>query len=184
MALHTRQPMYDMATGIETTHISRVSKMVSNYTGIPVQPNKAIVGANAFAHEAGIHQDGMLKNNQTYEIMRPEMVGVSQSRLVLGKHSGRHAFKKRMKELGYNLDEESIDRMFERFKMLADKKKIITDTDLEALLSDTIFQPRRSLLWMGCRWFVERWACPPRPSACAGRMDSCVVQFSGWHRSG
>ncbi len=116
--------------------------MVSNYTGIPVQPNKAIVGANAFAHEAGIHQDGMLKNQQTYEIMRPEMVGVNQSRLVLGKHSGRHAFKTRMQELGYHLDDESVPRLFERFKTLADKKKTITDVDLEALVSDTISQPR------------------------------------------
>lgn len=142
MALHTRQHTYGLDTNIETTHIARVSKMVANYTGIPVQPNKAIVGANAFAHEAGIHQDGMLKHAQTYEIMRPEMVGVSQSRLVLGKHSGRHAFKTRMKDMGYNLDETEIDRLFERFKLLADKKKTISDPDLEALLSDTIYQPR------------------------------------------
>jgi 2-isopropylmalate synthase len=147
--LNTRKAMYGLDTNIETTHISRVSKLVSNYTGIPVQPNKAIVGANAFAHEAGIHQDGMLKHNQTYEIMRPEMVGVSQSRLVLGKHSGRHAFKKRMQDMGYKLDEESIDRLFERFKSLADKKKIITDTDLEALLSDTIYQPREIFALVG-----------------------------------
>jgi 2-isopropylmalate synthase len=149
MTLNTRKAMYGLDTNIETTHISRVSKLVSNYTGIPVQPNKAIVGANAFAHEAGIHQDGMLKHNQTYEIMRPEMVGVSQSRLVLGKHSGRHAFKKRMQDMGYKLDEESIDRLFERFKSLADKKKIITDTDLEALLSDTIYQPREIFALVG-----------------------------------
>ena len=142
MALHTRHPAYLMDSGIDTTHIARVSKMVSNYTGIPVQPNKAIVGANAFAHEAGIHQDGMLKNAATYEIMRPEMVGITQSKLVMGKHSGRHAFKTRMKDLGYNLDETEIDKLFERFKALADKKKTITDTDLEALLSDTIYQPR------------------------------------------
>jgi 2-isopropylmalate synthase len=142
MALHTRRAAFQLDTGIDTTHIARLSKMVSNYTGIPVQPNKAIVGANAFAHEAGIHQDGMLKHAQTYEIMRPEMVGVSQSRLVLGKHSGRHAFKTRMKDLGYTLDEDEIDRLFERFKVLADKKKTITDTDLEALLSDTLYQPR------------------------------------------
>jgi 2-isopropylmalate synthase len=107
-----------------------------------VQPNKAIVGANAFAHEAGIHQDGMLKNHMTYEIMRPEMVGVNQSRLVLGKHSGRHAFKTRMLELGYTLDEVSVSRLFDRFKALADKKKTITDVDLEALVSDTMYQPR------------------------------------------
>ncbi len=142
MALQTRRPIYGLETRVDTTHIARVSKMVSNYTGIPVQPNKAIVGANAFAHEAGIHQDGMLKNQQTYEIMRPEMVGVNQSRLVLGKHSGRHAFKKRMHELGYKLDEETVSRLFERFKALADKKKIITDVDLETLVSDTVAQPR------------------------------------------
>lgn len=142
MALQTRRPVYNLETGIDTTHIARVSKLVSNYTGIPVQPNKAIVGANAFAHEAGIHQDGMLKNQMTYEIMRPEMVGVNQSRLVLGKHSGRHAFKTRMSELGYTLDEDSVSRLFERFKTLADKKKVITDLDLEALVSDTMYQPR------------------------------------------
>lgn len=142
MALYTRKPIYGLTTRIDTTHLARVSKMVANYTGIPVQPNKAIVGANAFSHEAGIHQDGMLKHSQTYEIMNPEMVGVNQSKLVLGKHSGRHAFKTRMEELGYTLAENEIDRLFERFKVLADKKKNITDTDLEALLSDTIYQPR------------------------------------------
>ena len=142
MALQTRRPVFGLETGIDTTHITRLSKMVSNYTGIPVQPNKAIVGANAFAHEAGIHQDGMLKNQQTYEIMRPEMVGLNQSRLVLGKHSGRHAFKKRMQEMGYKLEEESVSRLFERFKDLADKKKVITDIDLETLVSDTMAQPR------------------------------------------
>ncbi len=142
MALQTRRSTYNLMTGIETTHIARVSKMVSNYTGMPVQPNKAIVGANAFAHEAGIHQDGMLKHAQTYEIMKPEMVGVQQSKLVLGKHSGRHAFKTRMSALGYPLAEEDLDRLFERFKSLADKKKTITDTDLEALFTDTIYQPR------------------------------------------
>jgi 2-isopropylmalate synthase len=142
MALHTRHPIFALDSKINTTHITRVSKMVSNYTGIPVQPNKAIVGSNAFAHEAGIHQDGMLKNQQTYEIMRPEMVGLNQSRLVLGKHSGRHAFKTRMQDMGYTLDEESLSRLFERFKALADKKKTITDVDLEALISDTMYQPR------------------------------------------
>ncbi|NMC79815.1 MAG: 2-isopropylmalate synthase, partial [Chloroflexi bacterium] len=114
-------------------------KMVSNYTGIVVQPNKAIVGANAFAHEAGIHQDGMLKHHQTYEIMRPETVGVTQSRLVLGKHSGRHALSARLQELGYLLDEEQLAKIFERFKVLADKKKEIADGDLEALVSDEIY---------------------------------------------
>ena len=142
MALHTRRPAFDLATGIETTQIMRVSKLVSNYTGIPVQPNKAIVGANAFAHEAGIHQDGMLKHNQTYEIMRPETVGVTHSRLVLGKHSGRHAFKTRLSEMGYALSEDELDKAFARFKSLADKKKVVTDADLEALVADEFYQPR------------------------------------------
>ncbi len=141
MALRTRHPVFGLETGIDTTQIARVSKLVSNYTGIVVPPNKAIVGANAFAHEAGIHQDGMLKHHATYEIMRPEMVGLSQSRLVLGKHSGRHAFRVRLKELGYDLSDEELDKAFARFKELADKKKTVTDADLEALVADEIYQP-------------------------------------------
>jgi len=141
MALRTRHPIYGMETGIDTTQISRVSKLVSNYTGISVQPNKAIVGANAFAHEAGIHQDGMLKNNQTYEIMRPEDVGVSQTNLVLGKHSGRHALRARLADMGHALDDTELDQAFARFKELADRKKVITDADLEALIADEFYQP-------------------------------------------
>lgn len=141
MALHTRHPVYGLDTNIDTTQIMHVSKQVSNYTGILVQPNKAIVGANAFAHEAGIHQDGMLKHQQTYEIMRPETVGVKQSRLVLGKHSGRHALKVRLAKLGYELNEEEVVQIFKRFKVLADKKKEILDADLEALISDELYQP-------------------------------------------
>lgn len=142
MALQTRNPLYRLRTGIDTTQLTRVSKLVSNYTGIAVQANKAIVGANAFAHEAGIHQDGMLKHNQTYEIMRPESVGAVTSKLVLGKHSGRHALKARLQSLGYALSEQELNQVFERFKALADRKKVITDPDLEALVSDEIFQPR------------------------------------------
>jgi 2-isopropylmalate synthase len=142
MALHTRRNMFHLQTGIDTTQIARVSHMVSTYTGIPVQPNKAVVGANAFAHEAGIHQDGMLKHHTTYEIMRPEMIGLSQSNLVMGKHSGRHALRVRLSELGHELSNEELDRAFERFKELADKKKNITDADLEALVADQIYQPR------------------------------------------
>jgi 2-isopropylmalate synthase len=141
MALYTRRSVFNLATAIDTTQINRVSKLVSNYTGIVVQPNKAIVGANAFAHEAGIHQDGMLKNKATYEIMLPETVGVHQSELVLGKHSGRHAFKVRLGELGYQLDDDQLVQAFARFKRLADKKKNITDADLEALVTDELFQP-------------------------------------------
>ncbi|WP_322807348.1 2-isopropylmalate synthase, partial [Thermanaerothrix sp.] len=142
MALYTRRQFYNLRTGIDTTQIYRVSKLVSNYTGIPVQPNKAIVGANAFAHEAGIHQDGMLKHSMTYEIIRPETVGVPQTRLVLGKHSGRHALRTRLASLGYQLNDQELDQVFERFKHLADRKKVITDADLEALISDELYQPR------------------------------------------
>ncbi len=142
MALQTRQPIFGMQTGIDSTQIVRMSKLVSNYTGITVQANKAIVGANAFSHEAGIHQDGLLKNQLTYEIMRPESVGASQTKLVLGKHSGRHALSTRLISLGYALEEEEIDVIFARFKMLADKKKMITDADLEALISDELYKPR------------------------------------------
>jgi 2-isopropylmalate synthase len=142
MSLHTRRPMFNLATGIDTTQIMRVSKLVSNYTGFVVAPNKAVVGSNAFAHEAGIHQDGMLKHQLTYEIMRPETVGVTHTRLVLGKHSGRHALKTRLKDLGYDLSEAELDKAFERFKNLADKKKTITDADLEALVADEFYQPR------------------------------------------
>jgi 2-isopropylmalate synthase len=140
MALHARRQVMDLTTNIDTTQLTRLSKLVSNYTGMSVQPNKAIVGANAFAHEAGIHQDGVLKNTLTYEIMKPETVGLSASKLVLGKHSGRHALKERLVSLGYTLDEESLNKLFQRFKVLADKKKTITDADIEALISDEIYQ--------------------------------------------
>lgn len=140
MALHTRRQVLDLDTHIDTTQLARASKLVSNYTGMSVQPNKAVVGANAFAHEAGIHQDGMLKNHLTYEIMLPETVGVLQTRLVLGKHSGRHALKERLAALGYALDEEALNKVFDRFKTLADKKKTITDADIEALVSDETYQ--------------------------------------------
>jgi 2-isopropylmalate synthase len=140
MALHTRRPVFNLETGIDTTQLVRASKLVSNYSSMVVPPNKAIVGANAFAHEAGIHQDGMLKHNETYEIMRPETVGAQHTRLVLGKHSGRHALKARLQELGYALGDADLDKAFDRFKALADKKKAITDADLEALVSDEIQQ--------------------------------------------
>ena len=140
MALYTRRPIYGLETGIDTTQITRISRTVSNYTGMIVQPNKAIVGANAFAHEAGIHQDGMLKNKSTYEIMLPETVGLHRSRLVLGKHSGRHALKVRLAELDFEVDDEELKVIFKRFKDLADKKKIVSDADLEALVEDQLYQ--------------------------------------------
>jgi len=149
MTLKTRKPIFNLETGIETTQISRISKIVSNYTGIVVQPNKAIVGSNAFAHEAGIHQDGMLKHQTTYEIMRPEDVGVNQSKLVLGKHSGRHALRSRLAEMGHSLDEVELDKAFARFKELADRKKTVTDLDLEALIADEFYRPRDVYLLNG-----------------------------------
>ncbi len=142
MSLVTRKPVFNLETGIDTTQIMHISKQVSNFTSIPVQPNKAIVGANAFAHEAGIHQDGMLKHQQTYEIMRPESVGATQTKLVLGKHSGRHAFRARLADMGHALNDDELDKAFERFKALADRKKVITDADLEALIADQFYQPR------------------------------------------
>ena len=141
MALRTRHQHFGMETGIDTTQIIRASHMVASYTGISVPPNKAVVGSNAFAHEAGIHQDGILKHQGTYEIMTPETVGLDRSRLVLGKHSGRHAFRVRLEQLGFELDEEAVATAFKSFKELADKKKTITDADLEALVADEFFQP-------------------------------------------
>lgn len=142
MALATRPQTFNLHTNIDTSQIARTSHMVSTYTGMVIQPNKAIVGANAFAHEAGIHQDGMLKHHQTYEIMRPEVVGLNTSKLVLGKHSGRHAFRVHLREMGYdNLDETEVTAAFKRFKKLADKKKVVTDADIEAIIADEIYQP-------------------------------------------
>jgi 2-isopropylmalate synthase len=136
MALRVRADRYGFDTGINAKEIYRSSRVLQAMTGVGVQPNKAIVGANAFAHEAGIHQDGVLKERTTYEIMRPEDVGVPASSLVLGKHSGRHAFRDRLEKLGYQLSEAELETAFARFKELADRKKVIDDRDLEALVSD------------------------------------------------
>ena len=135
MALHTRKDSLNAETRIVTTEITRTSNLLSRITGVKVQPNKAIVGENAFAHEAGIHQHGVMKNRETYEIMTPESVGLTQNNLVLGKHSGKHAFRDKVKQLGYDMPEAEIDRMFARFKELADKKKSVYDRDIEALIS-------------------------------------------------
>ena len=141
MALKTRPDLMPYETGINTTLISKASKIVSNATGFPVQYNKAIVGKNAFAHEAGIHQDGMLKNRQTYEIMTPESVGVKQTSLVMGKHSGRHAFKDKLNSLGYvDVTDDIIENAFGKFKVLADKKKHIYDEDILALVDDSLIK--------------------------------------------
>ena len=138
MALRTRGDILPFATGVETTHLTRASKMVSTVSAFPVQYNKAIVGKNAFAHESGIHQDGMLKNAETYEIMRPEDVGVRSTSLVMGKHSGRHAFREKLSELGFELGDNAFEDAFRRFKDLADKKKHVFDEDIEALAEDEV----------------------------------------------
>jgi len=135
MILRTRSDRYDMHTGIDTTKIVPTSKLVSQITGMPIQANKAIVGANAFAHESGIHQDGVLKHQKTYEIMTPESVGLNTNRMVLGKHSGRAALKSRYEQLGVDLDDERLVEVFTRFKLLADKKKDIFDEDLMTILT-------------------------------------------------
>lgn len=140
MGLYTRKEHLGLTTGINTREIHPASRLVSMITGIVVQPNKAIVGANAFAHEAGIHQDGVLKNRMTYEIMEPEIVGLSTNRLVLGKHSGRHAFRQKLAALGYELPEADLNRVFERFKELADKRKEILDEDIEVLVAEEILR--------------------------------------------
>ena len=136
MSMKVRNDILDYDSGVETKLFTRASKLVSSVTSFPVQYNKAIVGKNAFAHESGIHQDGMLKNNETYEIMTPESIGLNESTLVMGKHSGRHAFKEKAKELGYVLADNQLNDAFYRFKDLADKKKEVFDDDIVALIDD------------------------------------------------
>ncbi len=138
MAIKTRSDAYGVETHVNTTMISRMSKLVSSITGFAVQYNKAIVGANAFAHESGIHQDGMLKNRSTYEIMTPQSIGLEKTSLVLGKLSGRAAFKDRLREIGYELDDTKLNEAFKKFKELADKKKEILDEDIVSLVDDSI----------------------------------------------
>jgi len=138
MALKTRQDFFNLTTNIDTTQIYRTSRLVSEMTGFPVPPNKAIVGANAFRHQSGIHQDGVLKKSITYEIMDPKSVGIPSSALVLSKVSGRHAFRERLLELGYTLSDEELNRAFQGFKKLADKKKEVTDRDIESLVAEEL----------------------------------------------
>ena len=134
MALHTRRDFYDAETNINTRQIYRSSKLLSNITGVPIPPSKAVVGANAFAHESGIHQHGVIANAQTYEIMNSTDVGISQNTMVLGKHSGKHALREKLASMGYEISDQELEKVFARFKALADKKKNITTADLEALV--------------------------------------------------
>lgn len=134
MGLRTRKDLLDLTCRLDTTQIYATSRLVSQVTGVRVQPNKAVVGENAFAHEAGIHQHGVMANRATYEIMTPESIGLPKNRMVLGKHSGRHAFEDRLKDLGFQLDTLAVDEAFAQFKVLADKKKVVSDRDIEALV--------------------------------------------------
>jgi 2-isopropylmalate synthase len=150
MLLRTREPSLGLWTGLETTEIARTSRLVSRLTGYPVQPNKAIVGRNAFAHEAGIHQDGVLKERTTYEIMDATTVGLSSNSLVLGKHSGRHALRKALEEMGFEVDGQALNVAFKRFKEIADRKKQVTAMDLEALVTDEL---REDVAGYTLEWF-------------------------------
>src|SRR6478672_4424183 len=171
MAMRTRADHYKCTTGINTQRLVPTSRLVSSITGVHVQRNKAIVGRNAFAHEAGIHQDGMLKERRTYEIMKPEDVGLLKTELVLGKHSGRHALRQRVRELGYHLDEEQLHRVFEAFKALADRKKVVYDADIEALAEDQIHSGP-------AMWTLEAMTC----NAGSGTIPSAAVCL--WHKDG
>src|SRR5437764_4943912 len=171
MAVRTRRDYFGLQTTINTRKLLHTSRLVSRVTGITVQRNKAVVGQNAFAHEAGIHQDGMLKDRSTYEIMNPEDVGLAQTELVLGKHSGKHALRSRIQELGYHLTEEQLLRVFENFKVLADRKKLIYDADVEALAEAQMHSG--PMLWT-----LEAVTC----NAGSATIPSAVVAL--WHQDG
>lgn len=171
MAVRTRGDFFGVQTRINTKRLCPTSRLVSHVTGIQVQRNKAIVGQNAFAHESGIHQDGMLKDRSTYEIMRPEDVGLARTELVLGKHSGRHALRERVRELGYHLDDQQLQRVFESFKGLADRKKEVYDADIEALCEAEMHKGPAV-------WALEAFTC----NAGSGTIPSAAVCL--WHKDG
>jgi 2-isopropylmalate synthase len=139
MGLRTRKDFFNCETNINTKEIYKTSRLVSNLTGMMVQPNKAVVGANAFAHEAGIHQHGVLQDRATYEIMQPEDIGLTESKIVLGKHSGRHALQKRLADMGYKLDKDSLEKAYQRFLSVADKKKDVSERDLEIIVAEEVY---------------------------------------------
>jgi 2-isopropylmalate synthase len=151
MGLRVRHDLFSADTRIDSGQIYAVSRLVSQVTGVKVQPNKAIVGDNAFAHEAGIHQHGVLAKRETYEIMTPQSIGIPQNRMVLGKHSGRHAFEERLKDLGLNVSAEALEKIFSDFKDLADKKKVVSDRDIEALVMDRAVSVPET-------WKLDHWA--------------------------
>ena len=182
MALKTRADHVPFDTGIETTHFTKASKLVSTITGFTVQPNKAIVGANAFAHESGIHQDGMLKHAGTYEIMTPESVGLGTSKLVLGKHSGKHAFTEKLQDLGYDLGDNAIMDAFKRFKDLADMKKEVFDEDIVALVDDEVIRENNRIQLKSLEIKCGTVHCPPEASLeleVDGEVKSCSSTGDG-----
>jgi 2-isopropylmalate synthase len=180
MILHTREPYLGLTTGIDTTEIARTSRLVSRLTGYPVQPNKAIVGRNAFAHEAGIHQDGVLKERTTYEIMDAVTVGLATNSIVLGKHSGRHALQQALAELGFEVSGQTLGAAFKRFKEIADRKKHLTAMDLEALVTDEL---RDELVGYQLEWFDVEASSRRPPHATVGVRspagDELVGSFTG-----
>jgi 2-isopropylmalate synthase len=171
MAVKTRGDYFGVATGVNTRRLFPTSRLVSKITGIAVQRNKAIVGQNAFAHEAGIHQDGVLKERRTYEIMRPEDVGLTKNDLVLGKHSGRHALRQRVRDLGFHLTDDQLQKVFDGFKALADRKKVIYDGDIEALAEDALHSGPAV-------WALEAVTC----NGGSGTIPSAAVCL--WHHDG
>jgi 2-isopropylmalate synthase len=180
MLLRTREPFLGLTTGIDTTEIARTSRLVSRLTGYPVQPNKAIVGRNAFAHEAGIHQDGVLKERTTYEIMDATSVGLDANSIVLGKHSGRHALQQALSELGFEVSGQTLNTAFRRFKEIADKKKQVTAMDLEALLTDEL---REEVTGYQLEWFDVEASSRRPPHATVGLRtpegEEAVGSFTG-----
>src|SRR6202035_205284 len=176
MLLHTREPSLGLWTGIETTEIARTSRLVSRLTGYQVQPNKAIVGRNAFAHEAGIHQDGVLKERTTYEIMDATTVGLAANSIVLGKHSGRHALCEALSELGFEISGQGLNTAFKRFKEIADKKKTITAMDLEALVTDEL---REEIAGYQLEWFEVEASSRRPPHATVGVRTPEGAEVSG-----
>jgi 2-isopropylmalate synthase len=178
MALKTRKDFFGLSTGIKTETIHQTSRLLTQITGIPVQPNKAIVGANAFAHESGIHQDGLIKEKITYEIMTPQSVGISATHIVLGKHSGRHAIANRLKEMGYGMSDEEINRIFVRFKELADVKKEIFDEDLEAIVYEESSRPEEKYRFLYLNVVSGNAAVPT--ATMQMEVDGQMVQEAGF----
>ncbi len=177
MALRTRRDYYGCDTDIDARRLVPVSRLVANTTGMRVQRNKAVVGKNAFAHESGIHQDGMLKDPSTYEIMRPEDVGVNKTELVLGKHSGRHALRSRIEELGYHLDGEQLDKVFADFKKLCDKKKEVFDADLEALVDRRLHNVEKAWRLVTLHTSAGT-SCTPSATVTLRRADGTEVRMA------